>query len=919
METVHDQHSDGSGLLGGRGADCDRASAGHATGSQLRTRTRAPLLALAAICAALLGGAASAEAVTGPPVNTGLPIIKGTFRDEATVSTSGGKWVGTIPITKSYQWKRCDSEGNECADLSGATVYKYKPVHEDVGRRLRVTVTATNVEGSATVTSDPSPIVQPSPPRRALRPALSGLNQDGKVMTTSNGTWKGTPPLTYTYQWLKCIKLECTPIPGATELSFRLTTDLVGKQVRAVVTAHNSAGSASNTTFSSKPIVVGPPVNVSPPTISGVPIDGQTLSATTGTWAGTGPFTYTYQWRSCTLLTDECSDIPGATEPTYKAGPLDVVHLIEVVVTATGPHGIASAASPQTNAISALLPSNTELPSIVGSLLDGQLLHAVTGGWSGTEPLVYSYQWQVCNSAGEACKDISGAVEGALQLVSNDVGSTVRVIVTATNEAGSTSAASPATNIIAALLPSNTGLPSITGILTDGQLLSATTGSWSGSGPISFAYQWQQCNTAGEACKDINEATGSTLGLVSGLVGNTVRVVVTASNSGGSTQATSAASGLIAALLPSNTSLPSISGLLKDGQTLTAANGSWNGTAPISYAYQWQQCNTAGEACKDIEGATAGTLGLVSSLVGNTVRVIVTASNSGGSTQATSAATGIIAALLPSNTSLPSIGGLLEDGKTLTAAKGSWSGTTPMSFGYQWQQCNGSGGECKNITGETKETLALVSSLVKSTVRLVVTATNSGGSTQATSAATSPVLAALPINTVQPTITGILKLGEKLLAHHETWSGTAPITYTYQWQLCGALGLVGECKDIAGATGENLLLELLDVGLTMRVGVTAHNERGASETAYSKVTGLIQGLGLSPTKGTAGTNVVVKGTGVSSATSINFGSQEVEPEVRSSTEVVAEAPAGSGTVPVTVSTTEGTTHETPSTQFTYTE
>ena len=116
---------------------------------------------------------------------------------------------------------------------------------------------------------------------------------------------------------------------------------------------------------------------------------------------------------------------------------------------------------------------------------------------------------------------------------------------------------------------------------------------------------------------------------------------------------------------------------------------------------------------------------------------------------------------------------------------------------------------------------------MKATLRLLVTATNSGGSTEATSAATSPVLAALPLNTVQPTVTGILKLGEKLLAHPETWSGTAPITYTYQWQLCGALGLVGECKDIAGATKENFLLELLDVGLTMRVGVTAHNERGS--------------------------------------------------------------------------------------------
>ncbi len=260
---------------------------------------------------------------------------------------------------------------------------------------------------------------------------------------------------------------------------------------------------------------------------------------------------------------------------------------------------------------------------------------------------------------------------------------------------------------------------------------------------------------------------------------------------------------------------------------------------------------------------------------------------------------------------------MAEDGKELTAAVGSWKGTSPIGYAYQWQECNSKGEECEPIGGASNEKLSLVSALVKSTIRLVVTATNSGGSTQATSVATSPVLAALPVNTVQPTIAGILKIGEKLLAHHETWAGTAPITYTYQWQLCGALGLVTECKNIAGATGESLLLELLDLGLTLRAGVTAHNERGASETAYSKVTGLIQGLTLSPAKGLAGTSVVLQGAGVSAAQSVNFGGTQVTPEAKSSSEVVAEAPAGSGTVPVTVSTSQGTTHETPSDQFTY--
>ena len=67
----------------------------------------------------------------------------------------------------------------------------------------------------------------------------------------------------------------------------------------------------------------------------------------------------------------------------------------------------------------------------------------------------------------------------------------------------------------------------------------------------------------------------SLLYLVSGLVGSTIKVVVTATNSGGSTSQASAATGVIAALLPKNTSLPSIAGSLIDGQTLGAATGGW--------------------------------------------------------------------------------------------------------------------------------------------------------------------------------------------------------------------------------------------------------------------------------------------------------------------------------------------------------
>jgi hypothetical protein len=118
-------------------------------------------------------------------------------------------------------------------------------------------------------------------------------------------------------------------------------------------------------------------------------------------------------------------------------------------------------------------------------------------------------------------------------------------------------------------------------------------------------------------------------------------VVVTATNAAGSTQATSPVTALFAALLPKNTALPSISGTLQFGKLLTATEGKWAGTAPISYTYQWQLCNAKGESSSylNIPLATSPTFTLVSADLLLTLRTVVTATNAAGSTKAASAPT----------------------------------------------------------------------------------------------------------------------------------------------------------------------------------------------------------------------------------------------------------------------------------------
>jgi hypothetical protein len=189
-------------------------------------------------------------------------------------------------------------------------------------------------------------------------------------------------------------------------------------------------------------------------------------------------------------------------------------------------------------------------------------------------------------------------------------------------------------------------LPSVSGLLQEGQLLNVGTGSWSGTAPITYSYQWQLCNALGKSCANISEATGSSLKLSPSDIGDTLDVIVKATNVAGSSSVTTPVTGLIEGILPSNTVLPAISGLLKVGQLLTASTGTWSGTAPITYTYQWQLCNLEGSGCSNIAKATSSSFLLSLLDLGLPLRVAVTASNVAGSTSATSNATGLIEALL---------------------------------------------------------------------------------------------------------------------------------------------------------------------------------------------------------------------------------------------------------------------------------
>jgi streptogramin lyase len=96
------------------------------------------------------------------PVNLEPPYPSPTVPDQGLPeSIIKGEWSGP-PTSYSYQWQRCNSAGAECANISGATSSSYTPVAADVGKKLRITETATNEVGSTEATSPASGVVTPT-------------------------------------------------------------------------------------------------------------------------------------------------------------------------------------------------------------------------------------------------------------------------------------------------------------------------------------------------------------------------------------------------------------------------------------------------------------------------------------------------------------------------------------------------------------------------------------------------------------------------------------------------------------------------------------------------------------------------------------------------------------------------------------
>jgi len=341
---------------------------------------------------------------------------------------------------------------------------------------------------------------------------------------------------------------------------------------------------------------------------------------------------------------------------------------------------------------------------------------------------------------------------------------------------------------------------------------------------------------------------------------------------------------------PVNETEPSIGGIAAKGQTLTASPGSWSGSMPITFTYQWRRCNDEGADCDDVGGATGQTYALGSDDVGKRIRVRVTASNTDGTSNALSDATEEVTAGTPVNQTEPQISGTPTEGQQLTATNGTWAGIQPMTFAYQWVRCGTDGGNpdgsnCAVISGATTSAYTLVAADVGARLRVRVTATNSAGGTTDASNATQVVSASkAPVNTKRPTITGSMVEGTTLTLDRGTWTGAS--TFSFQWFRCNSAG--GACVPIPGATGSQYRLTAADVGHKIRANVTARNTRGPTTVMSGEPATVVPA-------GPAGVVVLPTGERSIPATSVTATERLVVAEVRFSPN-----PVRSRTAPIAI-------------------
>ena len=715
------------------------------------------------------------SSVETSPANTaptGLPTISGAIQggETLTASTSGiSDGDGLDNVSFSYQWIRGDS------DIENATAATYTLEDADVGETIKVRVTFNDDEGhQESLTSAATEAVKAANNAATGAPTISGTAQVGQTLTASTSgivDADGLDDVSYSYQWIRNDGTADVDIQDATAATYTLSDDDQGKIIKVRVTFTDDNDNQESLTSTATEAVAAASVQsnsaaTGAPSISGTAQAGQTLTASTSGIVdtdGLDDVSYSYQW-----LADD-ADITDATASTYTLTDDDVGTTIKVRVSFTDDRDNQESLTSAATAAVTARPNNaaTGAPTISGTAQAGQTLTASTSGISdadGLDDASYSYQWLADDA------DIQDATASTYTLTDDDVGTTIKVRVSFTDDRDNQESLTSTATAAVTARPNNaaTGAPTISGTAQAGQTLTASTSDIvddDGLDDVSYSYQW----LADDA--DITDATASTYTLTDDDVGTTIKVRVSFTDDRDNQESLTSTATAAVTARPNNaaTGAPTISGTAQAGQTLTASTSGIvddDGLDDVSYSYQW----LADDA--DITDATASTYTLTDDDVGKTIKVRVTFTDDRDNQESlTSAATSAVTAR-PNNsaTGQPTISGTAQVGQTLTASTSAITdsdGLDNVSYSYQWIRSNG--GTDSDIAGATSSTYDLVQADQGKNIKVKVSFTDDRNNQESLTSTATTTVAARPNNpaTGAPTISGTAQVGQTLTASHD--------------------------------------------------------------------------------------------------------------------------------------------------------
>jgi hypothetical protein len=374
-----------------------------------------------------------------------------------------------------------------------------------------------------------------------------------------------------------------------------------------------------------------------------------------GTWSSTGSLATARSGQTATLLSNGKVLVAGGVDQNYQ--PLASAELYDP---ATGAWTLAGSLADARSGHTATLLSNGKVLVVGGNgsggpLASAELYDPATNSWATTDPL---------NTA-RADHTATLLPDGNVLVAGGDVGFTASL--------NSAEIYNPSAG---AFLPTGamTGLRSghAAALLPDGRVLvvggtnggsrqntaelyDPASGQWASAGVMN---RYRGYPGAGQAVFAVPLAGGKVL-----VAGDSLDAGATTelySPAGPPSPPPGGGGGA-----PVNVALPSISGAAVEDQVLAEAHGSWT-NSPTSFAYQWQRCDSAGNACAAISGAKAQTYTLTSSDAAHTIRVQESAANTAGTGgPASSNQTAVVRAVGP-----PVVTGYRMTNRTFVVADG---------------------------------------------------------------------------------------------------------------------------------------------------------------------------------------------------------------------------------------------------------